>query len=65
VNVVFDVEVAPLEKTLAGVEKARQLIGNGQFFEANQALKSVEAGMRYDVEDFTGTPQPQKTSQSG
>jgi len=65
VNVVFDVEVAPLEKTLAGVDKAKQLIDNGQYFEANQQLKSVEAGMRYDVEDILATPQPAKPAQSG
>jgi hypothetical protein len=65
VNVVFDVEVAPLEKTIAGVDKAKQLIDNGQYFEANQALKSVENGMRYDVQDFIGLPQAKKTAQSG
>jgi hypothetical protein len=65
VNVVFDVEVAPLEKTIAGVDKAKQLIDNGQYFEANQALKSVENAMRYDVQDFIGMPQAKKTAQSG
>jgi hypothetical protein len=65
VNVVFDVEVAPLEKTIAGVDKAKQLIDNGQYFEANQALKSVENGMRYDVQDFVGTPKAKKTAQAG
>jgi len=65
VNVVFDVEVAPLEKTIAGVEKAKQLLDKGQYFEANQALKSVEGGMRYDVQDFVATPQAKKTAQAG
>jgi len=65
VNVVFDVEVAPLEKTIAGVDKAKQLIGGGQYFEANQELKTVESGMRYDVEDLLATPQPKTTGQSG
>jgi hypothetical protein len=65
VNIVFDVEVAPLDKTLAGVDKAKQLIDNGQYFEANQQLKQVETGMRFDVQDFLATPKPSKTSQSG
>jgi hypothetical protein len=65
VNVVFDVEVAPLEKTIAGVDKAKQLLDNGQYFEANQALKTVENGMRYDVQDFVATPQAKKTAQAG
>jgi hypothetical protein len=65
VNVVFDVEVAPLEKTIAGVDKAKELIDNGQYFEANQALKSVENGMRYDVQDFIAVPQAKKTAQAG
>jgi hypothetical protein len=56
VNVVFDVEVAPLDKTIAGVNQAKQLVDNGKYFEANQALKNVEDGMRYDVEDFVGMP---------
>jgi hypothetical protein len=65
VNVVFDVEVAPLEKTIAGVEKAKTLIGSGQYFEANQELKAVESGMRYDVEDYLATPQANGTAKSG
>lgn len=65
VNVVFDVEVAPLEKTIAGVDKAKQLIEHGQYFEANQALKTVESGMRYDVQDFVGTPPAKKSAQAG
>jgi TolA-binding protein len=65
VNVLFDVEVAPLEKTIAGVNKAKSLIDNGQYFEANQALKNVESGMRYDVQDFLATPEPAKTAKAG
>jgi hypothetical protein len=63
VNVVFDVEVAPLEKTLDGVEKAKQLIDSGKYFEANQTLKTVEAGMRYDVQDYLATPPAKKTAE--
>jgi hypothetical protein len=65
VNVVFDVEVAPLDKTIAGVQKAKSLIDNGQYFEANQALKQVESGMRYDVQDYLATPETSKTANSG
>jgi len=56
VDVTFDVEVAPLQKTIEGVTKAQSLIDAGHYFQANQALKSVEDGTRYDVEDLVGTP---------
>ena len=50
-------EVAPLDKTVQGIDSAAQLIGTGKYYEANQALKGVEDGLRFDVVDFTGTPQ--------
>jgi hypothetical protein len=56
VNVSFDMEVAPLQKTLAGVDKAQQLADGGQWFEANQALKGVQDNIRFDVDDMSATP---------
>jgi hypothetical protein len=56
VDVTFDLAVAPLDKTLAGVQQAQQLADAGHWFQANQALKGVEDNIRFDVEDFAGTP---------
>lgn len=55
VNVSFDMAVAPLDKTIAGVDQARQLAASGKYFEANQALKGVQDGVRFDVEDLAST----------
>ncbi len=41
-------EVAPLEATISGVDKAAELVDSGHYYEANQALKSVEDGIRFD-----------------
>jgi hypothetical protein len=65
VDVSFDEEVAPLAKTTAGVSKAEQLLDSGEFYEANQALKGVQDGVRFDVVDMTGTPQKQASTQKG
>lgn len=56
VDVSFVMEVAPLDKTMAGVKNAAQLINAGKYYEANQALKGVEDGFRFDVTDVDGTP---------
>lgn len=53
INVLFVVELAPLNATLAGLEQAKTLIDGGHYYEANQALKGVEDGMRYDTETLT------------
>jgi len=56
IKVSFVSEVAPVEKTMAGIKKADQLIGDGKYYEANQALKSVEDGYRFDVSDVDSGP---------
>jgi hypothetical protein len=49
-------EVAPLDKTTAGIKNAAQLIEAGKYYEANQALKGVEDGFRFDVTEADATP---------
>ncbi len=56
INVSFDVEVAPLNKSIAGVEKAETLATANQYFQANQTLKDVQDGIRFHVQEMTGVP---------
>jgi hypothetical protein len=49
-------EVAPLDKTTSGIKEASRLIEAGKYYEANQALKGVEDGFRFDVTDVDSTP---------
>jgi hypothetical protein len=63
IDVYFVEEVAPLDATISGVDKAAQLVDQGHYYEANQALKSVEDGIRIDADalkakpDKAGSPQ--------
>jgi hypothetical protein len=57
VDVSFDEAVVPLKVALDGVSKAETLLDSGQFYEANQQLKGVQDAIRYDVADYTGTPE--------
>jgi hypothetical protein len=56
VDVTFDEAVAPLDQTIKGVSAAETLLDQGEFYEANQALKGVQDGIRYDIVDVTGAP---------
>jgi len=56
IDVYFVEDVAPLDTTIGGVDKAVQLISDGHYYEANQALKAVEDGMRVDSDVLTLTP---------
>ena len=56
INVSFVSEVAPVDKTMNGIKKAAELIDAGKYYEANQALKGVEDGFRFDVTDVDATP---------
>jgi hypothetical protein len=56
-DVSFAVEVAPLKATIEGVQQASTFLNEGKYYEANQALKTVEDGMRYDSETFVAAPQ--------
>ncbi len=63
INAVFVEAVAPMASTMAGIDKAAQLVDAGQYFQANQALKSVEDGVRFDAVDMSDAPK--KTATSG
>jgi hypothetical protein len=56
IDVSFVMEVAPLDKTMSGVKEAAKLIEGGKYYEANQALKGVEDGIRFDVTGVDSTP---------
>ncbi|MGA7809878.1 YfdX family protein, partial [Bradyrhizobium sp.] len=56
INVAFVMEVAPLDKTISGIDTAAQLIDSGKYFEGNQALKGVEDDIRFDVADASSGP---------
>jgi hypothetical protein len=62
INVAFVMEVAPLDKTISGIDTAAQLIDSGKYYEGNQTLKGVEDGVRFDVADANSDPA--KTSSS-
>ena len=53
INVAFVMEVAPVDKTISGIDNAAQLIDSGKYYEGNQALKGVEDGLRFDVADVS------------
>lgn len=56
INVAFVMEVAPLDKTVSGIDNAAQLIDSGKYYEGNEALRGVEDGVRFDVADITVGP---------
>lgn len=67
VNVAVELEVAPMDATIKGVDHASKLIDTGKYYEANGALMQVENGIRYSVVDqqekapqhtAAGTPAP-------
>lgn len=56
VDVSFDTEVIPLHTATTEVQNAAKLMVAGSYYEANQALKSVEDGARFDVLTVTSAP---------
>ena len=56
INVALVMQVAPLDKTVSGIDSAAQLIDSGKYYEGNQALKGIEDGLRFDVADVSGGP---------
>jgi hypothetical protein len=56
IDVNFVEQVAPLNSTISGVDNAAKLIGEGHYYEANQALKSVEDGTRFDSQILAAAP---------
>jgi hypothetical protein len=63
INVAFVMEVAPLDKTISGIDTAAQLIDSGKYYEGNQALKSVEDSVRFDVADVNSGPEKASSTQ--
>lgn len=63
INVAFVMEVAPLDKTISGIDTAAQLIDSGKYYEGNQALKAVEDGIRFDVADVSSGPEKASSTQ--
>lgn len=57
IDVTFVTEVAPLDKTISGIDTAAQLIDSGKYYEGNQALKGVEDGIRFDVAVVSAGPE--------
>ncbi|GJD35344.1 hypothetical protein FMGBMHLM_2254 [Methylobacterium aerolatum] len=57
VDVNFTMAVLPLNKTVADVDQAATLIGQGKYYEANAVLKSAQDNMRFDVIDAVAVPQ--------
>jgi len=62
INVAFVMDVAPLDKTVNGIDNAAQLIDSGKYYEGNEALRGVEDGVRFDVADINVGP---KTANDG
>jgi hypothetical protein len=56
ITVSFVMEVAPLDKTVSGIDNAAQLVDSGKYYEGNQALKGVEDGIRFNVMEANSPP---------
>ncbi|SDN28780.1 YfdX protein [Methylobacterium phyllostachyos] len=65
VDVNFTMAVLPLDKTIADVNQAATLIGQGKYYEANAVLKTAQDGMRFDVIDAVALPQTAKAATAG
>ncbi|MCJ2126155.1 YfdX family protein [Methylobacterium sp. J-077] len=64
IDVDFTMAVVPLDKTTQEVDAAAKMIKDGQYYQANAALKGVEDGVRFDVIDATAVPKAADASQS-
>jgi len=60
IDIDFTIAVVPLEQTISSVHQANVLIGEGKYYEASQALRSVEMAERYDSANFNGAPMAAK-----
>jgi hypothetical protein len=65
INVSFVMEVAPLDKTINGIDDADGLIWAGLYYEGNQALKGIEDAIRFDVADANGAPEQVNSGAKG
>jgi hypothetical protein len=64
VDVSFNLEVAPLAQSMTWVNDAERLADAGQYFEANQALKHAQDGIRFDVQTVATAPAPKTADAS-
>jgi hypothetical protein len=51
IDVNYTLAVAPLERSIAAVDEANTLFANHDYYNASQALRKAEAGIRYDEID--------------
>lgn len=65
VDVDFTMAVVPLAKTTQEVDQAAKLIADGQYYQANVALKQAEDGVRFDVIDATAVPKVAAAAKPG
>ena len=65
VDVDFTMAVVPLAKTTEEVDQAAKLIADGQYYQANVALKQAEDGVRFDVIDATAVPKVAAAAKPG
>lgn len=56
VDVDYVVAVVPLDRTLADVHKAADMMSNGKYYEASQMLRGVQNSARIDVVDIRAVP---------
>ena len=64
IDVDFTMAVLPLDQTVADVNNAAGLIGQGKYYEANSLLKQTEDRMRFDSADASTVPQAISGKQS-
>ena len=62
VDVSFVEQVAPLQASLKGVEQADTMMAQHHYFAANQALKSVDDGIRVDEQVYDEKPDSKTAS---
>jgi hypothetical protein len=62
IDLVFTTALAPLDKTIAGVNEAKTDIDQGKYYEANAALRKVEDSVRYDTTSVIATPEGKKAA---
>jgi YfdX protein len=56
VNVAYTMALVPMKQTMTDVDKASDLLAQGKYYQADQILKRVVDGVRYDQVDITAVP---------
>jgi hypothetical protein len=52
VNVAYNVDVVPLDKTVSRIDMAASLMGAGKYYEAGQVMNQIQASLRIDQLDI-------------